>query len=59
MIDWLELDLHQTLKCAAGNYFALERERMGDRREGVGVGVGVGVDIWGQGCCKFTVTPGG
>lgn len=36
MIDWLELDLHQTLKCAAGNYFALERERMGERREGVG-----------------------
>lgn len=39
MIDWLELDLHQTLKCAAGNYFALEREREnGDRREGVGGG---------------------
>lgn len=35
MIDWLELDLHQTLKCAAGNYFVLERgrERMGGKRE--------------------------
>lgn len=29
MIDWLELDLHQTLKCAAGNYFVLERQREG------------------------------
>lgn len=29
MIDWLELDLHRTLQCAAGNYFLLERERGG------------------------------
>lgn len=28
MIDWLELDLHQTLNCAAGNYFG---ERARDR----------------------------
>lgn len=34
MIDWLELDLHQTLKCAAGNYFVLERERDGGGERG-------------------------
>lgn len=38
MIDWLELDLHRTLQCAAGNYFVLEtggsereRQRQRDR----------------------------